>query len=163
MKSILTTALFACSTLLLSAGNQASVGQALPNLSGFLPGAKLPSTSGKVVLVDFWASWCLPCEASFGAMGRLQKSYSSKGLVIIGISVDEEEAGYNGFVAKQKPTFSIAHDSGHKAAEFFNPPGMPSSYLVDRKGKIRFVHKGFKGAATEAEYTKEIEMLLAEK
>jgi len=96
-------------------------------------------------------------------MDRLQKAYSAKGLVILGISIDEEVASFQAFVAKKKPTFSIAHDVTHKAADYFNPPGMPTSYLTDRKGKIRFIHKGFKGASTEAEYTKEIEALLAEK
>jgi thiol-disulfide isomerase/thioredoxin len=163
MKTILTTALLACSTLMLPAATQAAVGQALPKLAELLPGAKLPATAGKVVVVDFWASWCIPCDASFGCMDRLQKAYSAKGLVILGISVDEEVANFQAFVAKKKPTFSIAHDAAHKAADFFNPPGMPTSYLVDRKGKIRFIHKGFKGAATEAEYTKEIETLIAEK
>ena len=140
-----------------------SVGQPLPKLGSLLPGAKIPATSGKVVLVDFWASWCVPCEASFACMNRLQSSYSAKGLVIIGISVDEEKAGFDAFVAKQKPSFTVVHDSAHKAAESFSPPGMPTSYLVDRKGNIRYIHKGFKGASTEKDYTKEIEALLAEK
>ena len=95
-------------------------------------------------------------------MGRLQGKYAAKGLVIIGIGVDDEAANYQAFAAKQKPAFTVVHDTAHKAAAFFNPPTMPSSYLVDRKGKIRFIHKGFKRATTEPEYTKEIEALLAE-
>ena len=162
MKAVLTTIVLACSTLLLPAASAPSVGQALPKLTDLLPDAKLPATSGKVVLVDFWASWCAPCEASFPCMTRLHDKYSAKGLVIIGIGVDEEVANYKTFAAKQKVTFTLAYDGSHKAAAFFNPSTMPGSYLVDRKGKIRFIHKGFKKATTEPEYIKEIETLLVE-
>lgn len=141
----------------------ASVGDSVPNLTSLAGGAKLPATSGKVLLIDFWASWCAPCDASFGALNRLHAKYSDKGLLIIGFGVDDDAANFKAFVAKKTPSFVTLHDAYHKAAETFNPPGMPSSYLVDRKGKIRFVHKGFKGAATEAEYVKEIEQLLTEK
>jgi len=162
MKSILSSLMFACSTLMLPAANPPAVGQALPKLAELLPGAKLPATTGKVVLVDFWASWCAPCEASFPCMSRLHDKYAAKGLVVIGIGVDEEAANYQTFATKQKASFTLVHDLSHKAAAFFNPPTMPGSYLVDRKGTIRFIHKGFKKATTEPEYIKEIEALLAE-
>lgn len=138
------------------------VGSPLPALSSLLPGASLPKTSGKVVLVDFWASWCAPCKASFSAMARLHQKYASKGLVIVGISVDDEAADYQAFAAKNKVAFTLAHDAQHKAAAFFNPPTMPTSYLVDRQGVIRHIHKGFKAGKTEAEYEAEIQALLAQ-
>ncbi len=159
MKTIITLLTLACSTLLSSA-DPAKVGQQMPKLSQLLPAATLPNTSGKVVLVDFWASWCGPCKASFPALNRLQAKYAAKGLVIIGIGVDEDAAKYKTFAAKMGATFSLAHDSTHQAASFFSPPTMPSSYLVDRKGVIRHVHSGFQGAKTEAEYVAEIEALL---
>ncbi|MFY7818780.1 MAG: TlpA family protein disulfide reductase [Akkermansiaceae bacterium] len=136
------------------------VGQAMPKISGLLPDAKLPDTAGKVVLVDFWASWCGPCKASFPALARLHQKYSGKGLVIIGIGVDDDVAKHQAFIAKQQVPFALVHDSRHKAAAFFAPSAMPSSYLVDRKGVIRFHHSGFKGAKTEAQYVQEIESLL---
>ena len=161
MKTILT--ILACSTLALSAAEPAKVGQSMPKLSQLLPGATLPNTSGKVVLVDFWASWCGPCKASFPALNRLHEKYASKGLVIIGVGVDDDAAKYKEFSGKMGAKFPIAHDSAHKAADFFSPPSMPSSYLTDRKGVIRYVHTGFRGAKTETEYTTEIEELLAGK
>ncbi len=161
MKSILTLVITILS-LSMAPAAEPKVGAALPALSGLLPGASLPKTSGKVVLVDFWASWCAPCKASFSAMARLQQKYASKGLVIIGIGVDDEAEAYQSFVSKNKAAFTLAHDTQHNAAAFFNPPTMPSSYLVDRKGVIRHIHKGFKVGKTEAEYTAEIEALLAE-
>jgi thiol-disulfide isomerase/thioredoxin len=163
MKSIITILALACSTLVLSAGEPAKVGQSMPKLSQLLPGASIPNTSGKVVLVDFWASWCGPCKASFPAFNRLHAKYASKGLVIIGVGVDDDAAKYKEFAGKMGAKFPIAHDSAHKVAEFLNPPSMPTSYLADRKGVIRYVHTGFHGAKTEAEYTAEIEALLAGK
>jgi thiol-disulfide isomerase/thioredoxin len=160
MKNIIKLLIAGCLSLSLTSAGQPAVGAAMPKLSGLLPGAALPNTSGKVVLVDFWASWCGPCKASFPSMERLQQKYSAKGLVIIGIGVDEDAAKYQAFAAKNKVNFTLVHDAQHKAAGFFNPPTMPSSYLVDRTGKIRYIHQGFKGAKTEAEYAKEIEQLL---
>ncbi len=162
MKKALTTIALVCSTLTLVIAEPAKVGQPLAKLSQLLPGADLPSTSGKVVLVDFWASWCGPCKASFPCLNRLYDKYSSKGLVVVGIGVDEDPAKYKEFAGKMGAKFALAHDSAHKAAGFFGPPAMPTSYLVDRKGVIRHIHSGFRGAKTEAEYTKEIEALLNE-
>jgi thiol-disulfide isomerase/thioredoxin len=162
MKPIITALALLGSAAFLSAADAAKPGQPMPKLTQLLPAATLPSTSGKVVLVDFWASWCGPCKESFPALNRLQAKYAAKGLVVIGIGVDDDAAKYQSFAAKMKATFSLAHDSGHQAAGFFNPPSMPSSYLVDRKGVIRYVHSGYRGAKTEAEYVTEIEALLAQ-
>lgn len=161
MKSSLIALIFACFSLLIPTALAAKVGEALPKLAPLLPGAALPNTKGKVVLVDFWASWCGPCKASFPALNRLQEKYAAKGLVIIGVGVDDDAAKHQTFATAMKPKFTLAHDSTHKAAAFFNPPSMPTSYLVDRKGIIRHVHSGFRGAKTEAEYVAEIEALLA--
>lgn len=159
MKKLLTAAVLALSCLTLPA---AVPGQAAPKLAKLLPGAKLPETAGKIVLVDFWASWCAPCKASFPVLTKLQATYGPKGLVIIGVGVDDKAEAYQEFASKMKVGFLIAHDVDKKTAAAFQPESMPSSYLIDRKGVIRNVHTGFKGAKTEAEYVKEIDALLAE-
>jgi thiol-disulfide isomerase/thioredoxin len=159
-------ALFACLAALLAAGARAQVapGSAFPPLaSANLVGAALPDTAGKVVLVDFWASWCAPCKASFPAYSRLQSAYADRGLAVIAVSVDDSPDAFAAFVAKMKPGFVTVHDAGQKLVSAVRVPTMPTSYLVDRSGKVRFVHAGFHGDQTERELRREIETLLAEK
>jgi len=128
-----------------------------------MAGGPLPDTAGMVGFVDFWASWCAPCKASFPAYSRLQAAYAGRGLVIVAVSVDENPSLYAAFVAKLKPPFATVHDSQHKLVGAVQVPTMPTSYLVDRSGKVRFMHPGFHGEQTERELRTEIEALLDEK
>jgi thiol-disulfide isomerase/thioredoxin len=139
-------------------------GDTFPALASFeaLRGT-LPETSGRVVLVDFWASWCAPCKASFPAYGRLQTEFAPKGLVIIAVSVDENPADFESFARRFNPQFTVVLDRGHKLVRAVQVPTMPTSYLIDREGRVRYVHQGFHGAATEQALRREIRNLLPEK
>jgi thiol-disulfide isomerase/thioredoxin len=145
------------------AAAQVKPGDLFPKLAGVGLLGKLPETEGRVVLVDFWASWCAPCHASFPAYGRLQAKFSPRGLVILAVSVDESEGDYEAFVRKLAPSFSVVRDATQRLAAGVDVPGMPTSYLVDRNGRVRSVHEGFHSGVTEAELDREIEALLAEK
>jgi thiol-disulfide isomerase/thioredoxin len=79
-----------------------------------LTGSELPDTNGRVVLVDFWASWCAPCKASFPAFSRLHADYAARGLLIIAVSVDEKPAAYSAFIKKMTPPFSVMRDAKQK-------------------------------------------------
>lgn len=138
------------------------VGDAFPKFSSFGLEGRLPNTAGKVVLVDVFASWCKPCKKAFPVLDELVQSYSSRGLVVVAVSVDENRKQYEKFVAKLKPKFHTARDAQHRFANVVSPPGMPSSYLIDKKGRVRYLHRGFKGAKTRAAYIKEVEALLRE-
>jgi cytochrome c biogenesis protein CcmG, thiol:disulfide interchange protein DsbE len=114
----------------------------------------LAALKGKVVIVDFWASWCGPCKDEMPVLERLHKKYKSRGLVVVGVSVDQELANVKGFLKQVPVSFSIVHDAEHKVAGRFKPPRMPSSYVVDRNGIVRHVHAGFRdedAAKLEAE------------
>jgi thiol-disulfide isomerase/thioredoxin len=139
------------------------VGDVFPPLSSAgLVGGALPETSGKVVLVDFWASWCPPCRLSFPAYGRLSSEFAAKGLVIVAVSVDQVAADYEAFVRKLAPPFYVALDRDQRLVRTAQVPTMPTCYLVDRLGRVRYVHPGFRGAETEREIQEEVGRLLSE-
>jgi thiol-disulfide isomerase/thioredoxin len=132
-----------------------------PDLSAFKLEGKLPdSTKGKVVMVDFWASWCEPCKQSFPVMEDLHKRYADKGLVIIAVNVDENRPEMEAFLKKNTATFTVVRDANQKLVAKAGIATMPSSFLIDREGKVKFAHTGFRGAETKKKYEEEIESLL---
>lgn len=140
-----------------------AVGDRFPDLTeAGLTAGELPATEGKVVLVDFWASWCAPCKASFPAFARLHAAFVDRGLVIVAVSVDEKPAAYAGFVKKWQPPFATLLDQTQTLVRAVEVPAMPTSYLIGRDGRVREIHQGFHGAATERELHAAIEQLLAE-
>jgi thiol-disulfide isomerase/thioredoxin len=145
-----------------SALGQWKVGDKLPPLSGFGLGPGLPTDlRGQTVLIDFWASWCAPCKKSFPVLDDLQKKYAGRGFIILAVNVDEDAAKADQFMHDHPVSFAVVRDASQKLVEAAGVAAMPSSFLVDASGTIRFAHVGFKEESTPAEYTKEIESLLA--
>ena len=120
----------------------------------------LSAYKGKVVMLDFWASWCIPCRKSFPWLNQMQVEKSSKGLVIIGINVDEDVADAERFLQKYAADFKIEYDPKGKYASFYDIPGMPTSLMFDRNGKLIHQHSGFK-LKNVAEYEQAINDALA--
>jgi thiol-disulfide isomerase/thioredoxin len=139
-----------------------SPGDALPALAALQLEGELPNLEGKVVLIDVWASWCAPCKASFPALAELQREYGGRGFVVLAVSMDRRERDYAGFVQRFAPPFVTARDRAEKFAATFEPPAMPTSYLVDRRGRVREVHTGFHGDRTVAQLRAAIIALLEE-
>lgn len=135
------------------------VGNSFPDLSKFKLEGALPDLNGKVVLVDFWASWCAPCKESFPTMNDLQKRYGPQGLIIIAVNVDENNSDMVDFLKKHKAEFTVVRDAGQKLVDEVNVSTMPTSFLIDRNGKVRFTHSGFRGDEKK-KYEQEIESLL---
>jgi thiol-disulfide isomerase/thioredoxin len=139
-------------------------GDRLPDLGSFKLEGKLPDTlKGQVVLLDFWASWCAPCKSSFPVMEDLQKRYGEKGLTIVAVSVDEKRENMERFLKSMNVSFATARDASQKLVAAADVTAMPTSFLIDRSGKIRFIHNGFHDEQTAKQYTQEIEQLLKEK
>ncbi len=139
-------------------------GDVLPDLSAQGLEGKLPEDmKGKVLLVDFWASWCQPCAESFPVLEELHKKYAAEGLVIVAVSADEKKADMEKFLKKRPVTFCVVRDAAQKLVGQADVNTMPTSFLIDRAGKVRFLHDGFHGAETKKKYVAEIETLLKEK
>jgi len=105
---------------------------------------KLSSFKGKVVYLDFWASWCGPCRQSFPFMNDMQSKYSAKGLQIIAINLDAKKDDADQFLANVPAKFSVAYDPKGDSAKRYEIKGMPSSVLIGADGKVIAVHQGFK-------------------
>jgi len=121
----------------------------------------LSDLRGKVVLVDFWGTFCEPCKKSFPKLQQLYARYASKGLSIVGISEDEDEDKEKipTFGDTYGATFPLAWDKTKSAARKYKPETMPSSFLVDKNGAIRYAHVGYHDGE-EVEIEKEIQELL---
>ena len=138
-------------------------GDKLPDLSTYKLEGAVPKLQGQVVLLDFWASWCDPCKASFPEMEKLHKAYAFRGLTILAVSVDEKRANMDRFLKANKVSFAAIRDAEQKLVAAADVQTMPTSFLIDRSGKVRFIHNGFRGEQTVKEYRQEIEQLLSEK
>ena len=140
-----------------------TVGQTFPKLADFGLNGHLPDQTGRVVLVDFWATWCAPCRSSLPAYNALQRELGDRGLVIIGVSVDQNDDHYTQFVDKLSPDFATVRDATHRCVAAVHPAAMPTCYLLDRHGVVRAVHAGFRGDTTIRALREEIVRLLEEK
>jgi peroxiredoxin len=104
---------------------------------------------GKVLYLDFWASWCIPCARSFPFMNQLHRDLEGRGLQVLGVNMDEKPDDAQAFLAKYPASFTVAFDTGGQCARKIGVKGMPSSFLIDREGIIRHVHLGFRPREAE--------------
>ena len=155
----------AAAVVTLSTGMPAQVapGGPFPSLtdSGLASGP-LPGTSGKVVLVDFWGTFCEPCKKSFPKLQDLHTKYAASGLKIVGISEDEDDdkGAIPGFANSYGAKFTLGWDADKSIARSYKPPTMPSSFIIDKGGVVRYAHVGYHDGE-EVEVEKEIKELLA--
>jgi cytochrome c biogenesis protein CcmG/thiol:disulfide interchange protein DsbE len=119
----------------------------------------LDAHRGKVVLVDFWASWCVPCRQSFPWLNAMQAKYADRGLVVIGVNVDREPADAARFLKEVPARFDILYDPAGMLATEYEVPGMPSSYVFGPDGTLINKHIGFRNALRD-EREAELQKLL---
>lgn len=149
-----------CSTLLNMPAAALDKGAApdvtLPTVDGKV---SLLELRGKVVLLDFWASWCGPCRQSFPWMNEMQARYESQGFEVVAVNVDQNPEAAAEFLSEVPATFTVAYDPEGKTPEAYEVMGMPSAYLIDRNGHIHSQHIGFHNGQKET-YEASIRSLL---
>lgn len=136
------------------------VGDTLPPLTSFGMEGKLPALTGKVVLIDFWASWCAPCKASFPALQRLHDEFHARGVNVIAVNVDNKREAMDRFLEEHPVSFTVVRDASRKTIETVAPQAMPTSLIIDRKGRVFALHTGYRGEETEQALREEIEKCL---
>lgn len=141
---------------------QLKPGDPLPVLqAGDFEGA-LPEMAGKVVLLDFWASWCGPCKASFPELDKLHRTYAARGFLVLGVSVDERPEDMKAFLEAHPVSFPTVRDRAQTFVRAVEVDAMPTSLLIDRQGRVVKVHSGYHGQKTVDELEAEISKLLGE-
>jgi peroxiredoxin len=128
----------------------------LPSVAGG-GSQSLQANAGKVLIVDFWATWCEPCKQSFPAYQNLATRLKGE-LVLIGISQDEDAKGIPAFLSETGAKFPVVWDDGKAVAKAYDPPTMPTAFVIDKNGIVRFVHVGYR-AGDEATLEDEVRQL----
>jgi thiol-disulfide isomerase/thioredoxin len=126
------------------------------------PGLNLEQYKGRVVYLDFWASWCGPCKLSFPYMERMTSVYSRRPFVVIAVNVDHSRVRADAFLSQVGASVPIIYDPKGVIATKFHVTEMPTSILIGRDGRVRYVHQGFFQDKTPL-YEAHIEELLSEK
>jgi len=119
----------------------------LPGRTGTV---SLDSLRGRVVYVDFWASWCDPCRRSFPWLSSLSARYSAKGLTVVAINLDKDRHAAEAFLERFPASFPVAFDPSGRTAEAYGVSVMPSSFLIGPNGKLLSSHAGFDPRKTDA-------------
>jgi len=131
----------------------------LPSASG--GNLRLQEQRGNVVLINFWATWCGPCRREMPELNRLYAKYRPAGFVLLGVNVDTDSARAAGLAQKLGVQFPVLFDTAQKVSRQYELGTMPSTVLIDRDGRVRYVHRGYKDGYEE-EYARQIVELLKE-
>ena len=144
---------------------------AAKTLEGTAPDFTLKSTSGSnwrlseqrgsVILINFWASWCGPCRQEMPLLDDIQQKYSRLGFSIIGVNVDKDTDKADKILKEIPVSFPVLYDPAGDVGKLFNVDSMPTTVIVDRDGKMRFLHRGYK-PGYEQEYVAQIKQLIRE-
>jgi peroxiredoxin len=122
---------------------------------------RLDELRGQVVLVNFWATWCGPCREEMPRLDTLYQKYRKSGFVLLGINVDDDPRAALATAAKLNVSFPVLLDTDKKVSKLYDLNTMPSTIVIDRDGKVRFLTRGFH-AGTERDYEQQIRGLLKE-
>jgi cytochrome c biogenesis protein CcmG/thiol:disulfide interchange protein DsbE len=120
---------------------------------------RLADFKGRVLLVDIWASWCGPCKSSFPSLDGLYQEFHPRGFDLLAVNVDERRHDADEFLSHHPHQMPVVLDPKGHVPEAFGADAMPSSFLIDRRGKVRFRHAGYTAATLDL-YRQEVAALL---
>lgn len=123
------------------------------------PNLRLKEQRGRVVMVNFWATWCGPCRQEMPQLNRLYEKYKASGFVLLGVNVDDDQRKAAEVAGKLGVTFPVLLDTDKQVSKLYDLSTMPSTVIIDRDGKVRYVHRGYL-TGYEDNYEKQIRELL---
>jgi peroxiredoxin len=121
----------------------------------------LAQYKGQVVMLNFWASWCGPCRQEMPLLESIYKKYNRLGFTLIGVNVEPDSNAANEWLKQTPVSFPILYDKDSKVSRMYDVAGMPSTVIIDRSGKVRVLHRGYK-PGDENEYLDSIRTLVRE-
>jgi len=122
---------------------------------------KLSDLKGDVVMINFWASWCGPCREEMPLIEDIYQKYKKLGFTVYGVNVDTNPKDAQQLLKETGVSFPVGYDTKNKVSELYKVDSMPSTVMVDRKGNMRFLHRGYK-PGYEQDYEKQIRQLIRE-
>ena len=125
------------------------------------PKISLAQYKGQVVMLNFWASWCGPCRQEMPLLENIYKKYNKMGFTLIGVNVEPDSKAAEGFLQQTPVSFPVIYDKDSTVSKAYDVAGMPSTVIIDRKGNIRVLHRGYK-PGDENEYLDSIRNLVRE-
>jgi peroxiredoxin len=131
----------------------------LPSRSG--DNVSLEQLKGQVVMLNFWASWCGPCRQEMPLLDQMHKRYSSLGFTLIGVNVEANTQDAERWLKDTPVSFPVLFDRDSKVSKLYDVSAMPSTVFIDRKGNVRYLHRGYK-PGDESDYLNQIRALLKE-
>ena len=158
------------------AASVAALSLSLPALAGSSSGGPAPAFTlasragqdvslaqyrGQVVMINFWASWCGPCRQEMPLLESIYKKYNKMGFTLIGVNVEPDSNAANDWLKATPVSFPILYDRDSKVSKLYDVSGMPSTVIIDRTGKLRVLHRGYK-PGDENEYLDSIRTLIRE-
>ena len=123
------------------------------------PNMRLAEQRGRVVMINFWATWCGPCRQEMPQLSKLYDKYRGSGFVLMGVNVDDDVRNAAEVATKLAVSFPVLLDTDKSVSKLYDLATMPSTVLVDRDGKTRYVHRGYV-AGYEDTYEKQVRELL---
>ena len=123
--------------------------------------AALADFKGQIVLLNFWASWCGPCRQEMPILEQLNRQYHNKGVTLLGVNVEPDSAAAVNWLKATPVSFPILFDVDSKVSKLYEVEGMPNTVIVDRKGLVRYIHRGY-SAGAENDYLNQIRTLIRE-
>lgn len=154
-----TVAAMLATTSLVGASASMAPAFTLPSRGG--DNVSLGQLKGRVVMLNFWASWCGPCRQEMPLLDQMHKRYSALGFTLVGVNVDANSKDAEEWLSKTPVSFPVLFDRESKVSAMYDVKAMPSTVFIDRKGNVRYLHKGYK-PGDEGEYLNQIRALLKE-